>query len=1576
MKKRILAVILTLSMLMGMFAMLPVGAASADAGTLTTVSNGWNGTEALEPGADEEQTEAGYAPGTKENPYLISKAQHLLWLSQNAGTAGSESFDCVGQDYTTKEVYPGMEDYVYCKQTANIDLNGHDMLAIGAYANLNNSANLYLTKAQYFHGSYDGQGYTISNGRFVSAGSDDNINRPCGMFGVLWGSTVQNIVFDNIVSAGTNVTGIVAGVAYSDCSGSYTFTDDRTNYIRHITVKDNCVIQRKDALTTTIGKSAWGGIAGYALNTVVENCTSAAQMKLTSNIQWVGGIVGVMAHDTTVTHCMHTGTISFPSTFALGQETHIGGIVGSWRSFNTVAVQEEVNAIDKCINEGTFSGTLSASTLCLGGILGATFNLLNETSSVVITNTFSGNRNLSDETVWSHANVTSAKRVGGMAGCFYIADNTYAAVELTDCYTVAYTPVSHNATSCPSSETVGAVYLYSAYETDCGVKTADEMRDSALYMDLRKVDTTAGTELGWNGSTTMAPMGTGTKEDPYLISSPENLRWMRTFINSGAQYFSTFGFNHKEWVPTYTSVDNEEEDLSIECAKTVDYTTFANAPQVYFKQTCDIDLNGYSLTSITSYIVAEGAKNGTNIAKGQWFGGYYDGQGYAIKNGSIKGSGTNDNWNGGLFGLLWGATIENIVFDNVHSTGCETVAMLAGKVLDARDFCALSEDFETYGHIFNARKTVIRNIEVRDTCTVTHEGRTSESGIYVGGIVASAQANTTIEKCINKADIVVDANVLAAGGIVGLMHSNVIVDHCINEGSIYYTGAWRTSYGGATTYNYLRQESAFGGIAGTWGGNDCYGTNALTNCINKGSFATEKVSNNYLMSYGGILGRTYTLADNGGSTYTFANNINMGASPADNINAYVQVEGKANRVAALIGSAWNDNAYDWVQLTVTNSYSVPFGGIGGYTLYPSASNPLVASTNKTMPSNSTSRVCAVVDGTCKTVASADEMMELALYHKINFEVNGFEHAFIGAQTKKEANGTYSIRLICGLNSLDYKALSYDVMLTLGDKQALKNYTADTVYTSFLDNGYGGATKKYASEYGFQYVSLFTFTGLAADTTYSIGYTPKVVYANGTQGEGKPVILTVCNSEIVYEDPNAPVSGEMKINGVDISKYSIVYEKDNIPAYYTATSLQKYIREATGKELPLIDSSASATYEIRVGYSELSKTVAKGGYAVVQQGTALELLFSGSLAATEMIDQVKELYLNNREYNVNLRTSGNALYVEENHKIKGDTTAPTTGAAIFEKRDTGDIRVMFHNIHGYTFLREAQDLGYTGDYTTLASKLISLYEQMLISYDPDIIGLQEVNDRIISVYNKLTASGYTGYRGNGTYGTGFPILWKTEKFDKVDAGTDYNTTAGSSYGSNWVVLKEKSTGKQFAVFSSHFTADSIAESTYASVTDPTLKAEKMHALATYWRNLLATQMVTQVNNVLTNHSNVNVVITGGDYNHRMEDPQTYNSKLYDPYATLTGTLTNVRDDIEAPYVAYYGMRSGHKYDANTGMYQFNSKGCKDATNSIDHALYVERNNTDPITLKRYQVATDRYSCTLSDHPLHFVDFAWN
>ncbi len=339
------------------------------------------------------------------------------------------------------------------------------------------------------------------------------------------------------------------------------------------------------------------------------------------------------------------------------------------------------------------------------------------------------------------------------------------------------------------------------------------------------IDLTATVEeenTAWDGKAVEAPEGFGTKDDPYIISSAANLMWMSRAIGMGAS--------------TSTVLSNPFKDK-------------------YFKQVCDIDLNGHILPSIGYFF---------NTSSNMFvFGGTYDGGGYAIKNGSIKNASAshthNAYWGTGLFGTIYGAKIKNIVMDDITISDYAAYGMIVGN--------AVSDS--SHDASFN----LVENCTVKDSCTILSTTNTRStlgnyawnSGLpmHVGAIVGMG-GNITIRGCVNEANVTIAGNHTFYGGIMGMAKRNVEIVSCKNTGDIVLD----FSISGITRYSKLYHIN--GGILGSVAGVEDGSTATITyisdnlwisNCHNEGDFVLKGTKTGTVY-YGGILGLSSQLKPN------------------------------------------------------------------------------------------------------------------------------------------------------------------------------------------------------------------------------------------------------------------------------------------------------------------------------------------------------------------------------------------------------------------------------------------------------------------------------------------------------------------------------------------------------------------------------------------------------------------------------------------------------------------------------------------------------------------------------------------
>lgn len=205
--------------------------------------------------------------GIKTNPYLIEDVEDLKLLAEKVNKG---------------ETYEGK----YFKQTADIDLNNEtNWTPIGTVTNDGKDA-------RPFKGTFDGDGYKIT--KLKVTGNSDN----AGLFGNVWGATIQNC----------NVTGEIEGNNF--VGGIVGSTGKNTKIL-------NCSFQGD-----VKGNECVGGIAGWGVGKI-KNCYALADVTAAS--AGAGGIAG-KAYGVTIENCYYGGKVS--------SRTDAGGIAGETLGFS------------------------------------------------------------------------------------------------------------------------------------------------------------------------------------------------------------------------------------------------------------------------------------------------------------------------------------------------------------------------------------------------------------------------------------------------------------------------------------------------------------------------------------------------------------------------------------------------------------------------------------------------------------------------------------------------------------------------------------------------------------------------------------------------------------------------------------------------------------------------------------------------------------------------------------------------------------------------------------------------------------------------------------------------------------------------------------------------------------------------------------------------------------------------------------------------------------------------------------------------------------------------------------------
>lgn len=199
--------------------------------------------------------------------------------------------------------------------------------------------------------------------------------------------------------------------------------------------------------------------------------------------------------------------------------------------------------------------------------------------------------------------------------------------------------------------------------------------------------------------------GSGTQDDPWLISTAADLKALADYINSGKAIDC--------------DIDGCGEDIG-------------NFHGCYFKQTADIDLQGVEWDPI-----------GYDGEEGSYFAGNYDGSNYVIRNAAFDGK-DNDSRNCvGIFGWVYQGSVSNLHIENVafSSSGfaSQYVGGLAGVVFDSS----------------------ITNCSVKNS--TLSSARTIRNTTRAGALIASV-AGGTIKECSAENNQVISTSY--AGGLI------------------------------------------------------------------------------------------------------------------------------------------------------------------------------------------------------------------------------------------------------------------------------------------------------------------------------------------------------------------------------------------------------------------------------------------------------------------------------------------------------------------------------------------------------------------------------------------------------------------------------------------------------------------------------------------------------------------------------------------------------------------------------------------------------------------------------------------
>lgn len=402
------------------------------------------------------------------------------------------------------------------------------------------------------------------------------------------------------------------------------------------------------------------------------------------------------------------------------------------------------------------------------------------------------------------------------------------------------------------------------------------------------------------------------------------------------------------------------------------------------------------------------------------FGGVFDGKGYTVRNTHILLMNVSPT---GLFAYVKGGTVKNL---NVAASSVSTIAATDN---GEKGTAGMIVGFLESGNLTGC--TVDENCFVSATC-------------YVGGLVGKAQ-NSNISYCVSNASVTVAPNDatkqqqkfclnFSIGGILGWSLGGNTVAHCSNYGKVALENISEIKSG----TNIL----CAGGIVGYHTAGD-----SVTDSYNSGEVSGNAGTFKARVTVGGICGRTRT----GQAT----------VERCYNLSDMLSVTGETVNIGLLVGFV-NANT----TLTAKDCKSIAVEGI----------------TNGT-DGEITIEKAGTVTAENNKIATAEEMAVPVAGIQAKIKANRVARlALIGLQTTEAVGGVYSVRILLGLDHLDYAY--YKIVTTATYERDGVTQTANNggkPLTVAYDTVYAAGEPVSAVRFGSDYLGAIVLSEVPADT---------------------------------------------------------------------------------------------------------------------------------------------------------------------------------------------------------------------------------------------------------------------------------------------------------------------------------------------------------------------------------------------------------------------------------------------------------------------------------------------------------------
>ncbi len=366
MKKKLLSILLALSLLL---TLLPTAALAAD--------GAWDGSIA---------TAFAGGTGTESDPYQIADGAQLAYLASEVNK---------GQPY---------ENACFVL-TADIDLGNHDWTPIG---NSFSDALFGGTDYSVFAGNLDGKGHTVSN---ISIGTEGAPleSDVFGLFGMT-GGKLSNLNLDGVTIYGTakNVSSYVIGLAGA-LSGSASGPVENCHVVN--------LSLTMSAPDSGMAAAYWiGGLVGALDGQYIDECSVSGKITEKSGKGSIGGLIGELGRAAKITYSHADVALDVKPDYYGG--ANVGGLIGKGNG-----EKDPETVISNCYATGNVTGGAYS-----GGFAGSLWglNIKNCYATGDVTGAFASMATFAGTdapAAYAYGSVTNCYTTGAVVGT---ASSTYA----------------------------------------------------------------------------------------------------------------------------------------------------------------------------------------------------------------------------------------------------------------------------------------------------------------------------------------------------------------------------------------------------------------------------------------------------------------------------------------------------------------------------------------------------------------------------------------------------------------------------------------------------------------------------------------------------------------------------------------------------------------------------------------------------------------------------------------------------------------------------------------------------------------------------------------------------------------------------------------------------------------------------------------------------------------------------------------------------------------------------------------------------------------------------------------------